>query len=799
MSFPHWTEVERETYLELLEYRIDRIAITLHEGNTDQVGRNAWSGMIDELQKAVTSFINEKNRLFSQTAWVNQDKIKAYKERIQKLQNQLGLPDENVTEIQKLINVYKCDVEKLEDDEFRKASDQFRKKSPDFQLPGLPEIIVTKTFNNSYDITYGYVSTNVDKNEWNQLFSAVHKLDKPGEERIRLMAQQPIERADLEKLNVANASLNSKNTVRTISSCMEMPNWAGCGMTPFCSMPNIKRTADIAVCVMSQYSQDSINYPVFIGEVLGKKEAGSSNEQRYEGYTAVLQSLVFAPRAYYWEIRMNTPELFILERNPAKGQIDVSRNAYALTSIRRGTGKPIGVTQMLKDISHAFFDTLINLRPIAEHSASCLYAANYREFLSCALEGGRDRNIQIHCWHIFSPRAQNWDDDNPPPAWHANDAEDPEKPHREWKEYSHRVAIDVEGCAIPVDEESFKYQNLDEAFYEFMPPIRAVTDEDSNPLDPTEENLDTSIRLYPQLAVQETLRYLETFVERAANHELAIFGQNFSKTVAEMTFSGHAVGQEDLEEAEKEQELGIGDEDRPLIHRFVDFDPSTTAESIVAPAQESLICAELINDKVIIRGPYGKPFEGGFEILRNGDLIYMQNVSQPGRFEGFEGLAKIMIDKSLWKFLHFVADLYGDKNARSDMGSTSGDTGDGGGGGDNGGSGDGWRSTRVFTSTPAPGAPRLHISRHSTIPLQTPRRVTPAATPAAAPKVPEVTPSTSQTPQLQADAPSTSRIEVIINCHITRPLRGLPITEPITEQLPSLPGSGKFNDIVSLL
>ena len=128
------------------------------------------------------------------------------------MQNQLGLPDENVTEIQKLINVYKRDLEKLKDDQFRKASDEFRKKSPNFQLPGLPEIIVTKTFNNSYDITYGYVSTNVDKNEWNQLFSAVHKLDKPGEERTRLMAQQPIERADLEKLNVANTALNSKNS-----------------------------------------------------------------------------------------------------------------------------------------------------------------------------------------------------------------------------------------------------------------------------------------------------------------------------------------------------------------------------------------------------------------------------------------------------------------------------------------------------------------------------------------------------------------------------------------------------------
>ena len=47
-------------------------------------------------------------------------------------------------------------------------------------------------------------------------------------------------------------------------------------------MPNMKRTADIAVCVIAQTPKDELTYPVCIGEVLGKKEAGSCNEQTYE-------------------------------------------------------------------------------------------------------------------------------------------------------------------------------------------------------------------------------------------------------------------------------------------------------------------------------------------------------------------------------------------------------------------------------------------------------------------------------------------------------------------------------------
>ena len=91
----------------------------------------------------------------------------------------------------------------------------------------------------------------------------------------------------------------------------------------------------------------------------------------------------------------------------------------------------------------------------------------------------------------------------------------------------------------------------------------------------------------------------------------------------------------------------------------------------------------------MIKGPLGKPFEGGFEILRSGHLVYMDRVAQLDTVEGFTGGSKLMIDLQLWKFLQYAAKLCGDKNADEGFGEPTarlfGDNGDGNGGGDNGG------------------------------------------------------------------------------------------------------------------
>ena len=210
---------------------------------------------------------------------------------------------------------------------------------------------------------------------------------------------------------------------------MDRDDWPTCQdeFPHHCCMPNTKRTPDIAVCVIGQENEDKLNYPIFIGEVLGKKDRGSKNEQLFEGYNAALQSLVFAHRGYYWKIPETQAKMYILEKDPASASIIISNKEYNLIQRVRETNKPVGMTPMIKDLCHVFFDALLNLHTVAEHSAKELYAANYREFLSTGLEGGRAENIQSHCWHIFTPRSAEWNDANPPISYHDGDAEDPEK------------------------------------------------------------------------------------------------------------------------------------------------------------------------------------------------------------------------------------------------------------------------------------------------------------------------------------------------------------------------------------
>ena len=147
--------------------------------------------------------------------------------------------------------------------------------------------------------------------------------------------------------------------------------------------------------------------------------------------------------------------MYKLERNSTRREVRTSSKTYKIAQCA-GDGKPDGITEMLKDICHVLFDGLINLRPIADHSACALYAANYREFLSCLLEGGCKNPIQTHCWHICTPKASPWNDDNQPKPFHPNDAEDLEKTPKEKKTIQgSRFRIDEEGCVIPVNEEAY--------------------------------------------------------------------------------------------------------------------------------------------------------------------------------------------------------------------------------------------------------------------------------------------------------------------------------------------------------
>ena len=190
--------------------------------------------------------------------------------------------------------------------------------------------------------------------------------------------------------------LQAKELLQTLSSAMEKPYWDTCqkaGTDP-CIMPNIGRTPDITVIIVPDNYTQNVTYPIFIGEILGRKEQ-STLTQRYAGYNATMQSLVFAPRAYYWEIRTTSPNLYILNRDPAHGRINANMKTYHLRRIEE-------LKEMLDDLCYLFLDELIYLRPLTYISSQCLRDKDYKDFLS--KPPGLDAHIENQCWHLFVPK-----------------------------------------------------------------------------------------------------------------------------------------------------------------------------------------------------------------------------------------------------------------------------------------------------------------------------------------------------------------------------------------------------------
>ena len=79
----------------------------------------------------------------------------------------------------------------------------------------------------------------------------------------------------------------SKELLRTISSCFETGVWGFCtedNALVQCLMPNHKRTPDCIVAVVPENSTVDLCYPIFILEVLGRKQSKWTNEEKYDGF-----------------------------------------------------------------------------------------------------------------------------------------------------------------------------------------------------------------------------------------------------------------------------------------------------------------------------------------------------------------------------------------------------------------------------------------------------------------------------------------------------------------------------------
>ena len=277
---------------------------------------------------------------------------------------------------------------------------------------------------------------------------------------------------------------HSNEVIRTVSSCMETPFWGTCSYQDAnskCNMPNAKRTPDVVIAGVPENNTKYIRFPLLTCEVCGSKPVGPRNNQKFDGLLATMQSLVFCPRGYYWEIGTTEVRIYKLEKVPEGGFIKIHEKVYDL--IEEVPENPPdnqfpGMTEMISDLCAILLDGLINLAPICLNTANCLTAANYKDFLN--IPSVTRRRIEPHCWHIFVPQFLA-DQQKVHYPYLDNDAEDPQKPSIDEDELVKKdhvpteAEVEAEGCVIPVDEDALDYsQIIDKGFYQRLPTMRSV-------------------------------------------------------------------------------------------------------------------------------------------------------------------------------------------------------------------------------------------------------------------------------------------------------------------------------------
>ena len=287
--------------------------------NVNNIGRNAWSYFINQVQDMVVDYMNDTN---------------------------------NTQQI------------------------------PSWNQAGKPNFIYTKTYNNSWDICYGYMTTCVQADQMENWYV--------------LAAQTPPQN---EPTLACNQRRKAKECAWTLPECLKEQVYHCChGLAPYhCSLPNAKKTPDIVVGVIPN-PNTHIKFPIFIFEVIGKKKITGINERHFPGFLEVMQSLTFAPYAYYGEVDDKSVYLFKFQKVPQDGCIDITYREFKY-AVPGQIGAMLG--RIMDALTEIFFDVITNLSWVQYESSRLLRAAGYQDFV--AELNGQLQLIETHCWHLFEP------------------------------------------------------------------------------------------------------------------------------------------------------------------------------------------------------------------------------------------------------------------------------------------------------------------------------------------------------------------------------------------------------------
>ena len=80
---------------------------------------------------------------------------------------------------------------------------------------------------------------------------------------------------------------------------------------------------------------------------------------------------------------------------------------------------------MLEDLCDVFLDELINICPLAYISGKCMWAKDYKDFIS--KPSGLGHPIENQCWHLFVPKYNCQGINDMPPDYEDVDSKDKNK------------------------------------------------------------------------------------------------------------------------------------------------------------------------------------------------------------------------------------------------------------------------------------------------------------------------------------------------------------------------------------
>ena len=371
----------------------ESLSIAMTKGNINQVGRDGWAGLINIIQKVVRDQVIEwRNETTENKKCVEEfEEYRKMEERLKKLGDRV--PAENKRNYRRLV-----ENEKERLDRTWVTQDSF----PFFVNPLYPETLHTQVCNNTWDINYGHMSTDLDSEEmatWWQTASATK--DDPR--------------------YLAAPRLQAKEAMKTLSETMEQRYFHTCQLQEIrnrCAMPNSKRTPDIVSVLIPESSRTHLKIPTFVFEVIGKKSVLGANEKQYPGYTAACHVLSFQPDAYYGEVTKNVVTLRNLKKEPDTGTIEITQKDY-----NYATSKFEGVmAELVDDLVKIFLYQYIDMALVNFEMARILKMCGYEDFV--AEKNGMKMQCEKRCWH-FSEAKYVGDMGQNPYEYYTNDKDDP--------------------------------------------------------------------------------------------------------------------------------------------------------------------------------------------------------------------------------------------------------------------------------------------------------------------------------------------------------------------------------------